>query len=678
MRNRSRTGIWALAGLAVFSAAALGSGLGKRAFTAIEKAFYADAKTVSFVRPGLNLRIVAAVVNPDGSMAARVRLTDPLGVPLDREGIVTPGPIAISFVAAFLPKDQSVYTSYTTRIQTSPITRVAATQAAADAGGRWTKNDVEGEYTYTFNTRAPAGFDRTATHTIGAYSNRNLAAFDLGVNYASATFDFVPAGGAPVQVRDVIKTSSCTSCHITLSAHGGSRRGMEMCVLCHTPQTVDPDTGNTVDMTVMTHRIHMGRDLPSVRAGKKYTIIGNQQTLHDYSTIGFPPSARNCASCHVQTGPGAATQATAMFNATRAACGSCHDGIDFAAGRGHIAQADDSRCSQCHRPEGDREWDLSVKGAHTVPESSRNLKGRSIEFVEVRDTAPGQNPTVTYRLKDSEGKLIAPSEFDSLSLILAGPSSDYAAYGSEPARTDTLSPSGIATHRFARAIPADAQGTYSIYAEGYKNTSFEGPGRIPLTVRDPLKNVLTYFSVDGKAVERRRQVVTIEKCNACHSRLEAHGRNRNQIEACVVCHNAGVTDAARRTAAQSPAESVNFSTMIHRIHTGKEQGRPLILYGFGGSANDFSNVGFPTLASDCSTCHVSNSQNLPLKPGLRAVTDPRGWLPTVGATTTACLSCHSSQEAAAHAQINTSALGESCTVCHGPNAAYSVARVHAR
>jgi len=670
---------WRLSILAIFLAAAtIGSGVGKQTYSALEKAFYADENTINFVRPGLELKILAAVVNPDGRMAARIRITDPLGVGLDRLGVYTPGPVNISFVAATLPKDKSTYTSYTTRTQTSPITRVAATQASADTGGTWTKEAEDGEYTYTFGTRAPSTIDRTATHTIGAYSSRNLTAFDLGTNFASATFNFVPAGGEVTQVREVIKTATCNTCHVTVSAHGGSRRGLELCVLCHTPQTTDPDTGNTVDMTVMTHRIHMGKDLPSVKAGTRYRIIGNAQSVHDYSDIGFPPTVRNCESCHTQQGANAATQATAMYEPTRAACGSCHDNIDFKAGTNHIAQEDDTRCSTCHRPEGEREWDISVKGAHTVPEFSKNLKGQTIELLEVRDTAPGQNPIVTYRLKDSEGKILAPSDMTSLSLILAGPATDYTAYWSEASRTDPLSPSGSATHRFARTIPADAKGTYSISAEGYRNNTFEGPRRIPTTVRDPLKNVVTYFSVDGKPVERRRQVVAIEKCNACHVRLEAHGRNRNQIEACVVCHNPTKTDAARRPAEQAPNESISFATMVHRIHTGKEQGRPYILYGFGNVAIDFSKVGFPTSASDCATCHINNTQNLPLRANLQSIVDPSGWLPNPGATTAACLSCHSGREAAAHAQINTAPLGESCTVCHGPNAEFSVARVHAR
>ncbi len=68
------------------------------------------------------------------------------------------------------------------------------------------------------------------------------------------------------------------------------------------PQTIDPDTGNTVDMPVMTHKIHMGEDLPSVKAGKPYQIIGNSQSVYDYSTVAFPVNqdvpAGRCEFCH--------------------------------------------------------------------------------------------------------------------------------------------------------------------------------------------------------------------------------------------------------------------------------------------------------------------------------------------------------------------------------------------
>ena len=162
-------------------------------------------------------------------------------------------------------------------------------------------------------------------------ASRNLTEFDLGTNYASATFDFVPNGAAVTHVHDEIKTASCNACHDQLSAHGGSRRGVEMCVLCHTPQTVDPDTGNTVDLKVMVHKIHMGSSLPSVLAKTPYQIIGNANSLHDWSTVVYPADVRRCETCHQQTVK--AAQATAyLTNPIARACGSCHDDVNFATG----------------------------------------------------------------------------------------------------------------------------------------------------------------------------------------------------------------------------------------------------------------------------------------------------------------------------------------------------------
>src|SRR5262249_11511201 len=150
----------------------------------------------------------------------------------------------------------------------------------------------DGDYTYVFKTRAPSGFDPTATHTIGVYGSRDLSSFGLEVYFASTTFNFVPNGGNVATVRDIVRTESCNGCHDPLACHGGSRRGVELCVLCHTPQTTDPDTGNTVDFPVMVHKIHMGSSLLSVIAGKPYQIIGFQQSVSDFSDVEYPADVR--------------------------------------------------------------------------------------------------------------------------------------------------------------------------------------------------------------------------------------------------------------------------------------------------------------------------------------------------------------------------------------------------
>ena len=82
----------------------------------------------------------------------------------------------------------------------------------------------------------------------------------------------------------------------------------------------------------MIHKLHMGSSLPSVKAGKPYKIGTN----NDYSDVAFPAGARQCTVCHEQnTG---ATQANAYLKGNRAACGACHDDVDFATGAHAIQQ----------------------------------------------------------------------------------------------------------------------------------------------------------------------------------------------------------------------------------------------------------------------------------------------------------------------------------------------------
>jgi OmcA/MtrC family decaheme c-type cytochrome len=126
--------------------------------------------------------------------------------------------------------------------------------------------------------------------------------------------------------------------------------------------------------------------------------------------------------------------------------------------------------------------------------------------------------------------------------------------------------------------------------------------------------------------------------------------------------------------------------MVHRIHTGENLGQPFVIYGFGGSVNDFSGVRYPAMSPtgttgdtrNCAMCHVNGSENLPLSAGHSQVTDPRGYLNPVGPEAAACLACHVDIAAASHALANTTRLGESCDACHSSTADFSVSQVHAR
>jgi len=264
-----------------------------------------------------------------------------------------------------------------------------------------------------------------------------------------------------------------------------------------------------------------------------------------------------------------------------------------------------------------------------------------------------------------------------LTLVLAGPTTDYGPEISEDART-AQGANGVYTWTFNASVPATAKGSYAIGIEGYRNFTILKGTKKEQVVRDAgVNKVMTFAVTDPKPVPRRT-VVTLEKCNDCHSNLSLHGGNRNTIEQCVLCHNPTGTDAARRPAAQGPPESIDFRSMIHKIHTGHELGAPYSIFGFGGTAIPFDHVGFPGKRNNCNMCHVNNSQQLPLPATNTSVLDPRGPISPLGPESAACTSCHTSPAAAAHAQANTSALGESCAACHGLNSAFSVNKVHAQ
>ncbi len=667
----------------ILSAVAVAVTQQKPTFTPNQKAYYLDSSQVAFVRPGLVVKILSASIDAQGRIQARFRITDrpdPLGLPLDRTGVFTPGTVNTSFIAAVLPAGAAQYTSYTTRVQTSPITRESATQAVADSPAGTYEQVAEGEYLYTFTTRAPANFDRSATHTIGVYSSRILSDFDLGTQFDDDVFHFKPDGSPVSEFRDVVRTESCNRCHDPLRAHGGARRSVALCVLCHTPQTTDPDTGNTVDLKVMAHKIHMGADLPSV-AGTPYRIIGFNQNEFDFSEVRFPADVHRCEVCHT---PDASTQSrNYLLKPSRAACGACHDNVNFATGENHgkdeLPQVSDNQCSTCHFPEGELEFDTSIKGAHTIPTHSKALPGVVFEILRVHDGSPGKNPTVHFSIKDRSGRPILPSEMTRLALVMSlGSAQDYPAYVSEDARSATGS-DGAYMYTFRRAIPEDARGTFAVGIEGYRAvTLLAGTRKEIPNVRDAGINKVFYFAATGSTPTPRRAVVAQAKCDSCHAFLELHGSNRNQVEQCLICHNANETDTARRPADKQPPESVHFKTMIHKIHTGEELASEFTVYGFGNTPHNYNEVRFPGDRRNCSACHVNNSEQLPLKEGVLPSQSPRDLIHPKEPITAACLSCHTSRPAASHALTNTSRLGEACEACHGPNADFSINRVHAR
>jgi OmcA/MtrC family decaheme c-type cytochrome len=621
-------------------------------------------------------------------------------------------------------------------------------------------NHADGSYTYTFATDItdPAKNPCPAPCTDADGKALDIS-FQPGLTHrltiqqsnstypkAAGVYDFVPSGGGLGTSREIVATAKCNECHEQVTAHG-TRVDTKMCVTCHNPGSWVAEAGKpnvTVDFKVMIHKLHRGANLPSVVAGTPYKI-GNA----DFSRAVFPQDVRNCAKCHDGT-PGA-TNVTAQGDnwknkPSMEACGSCHDNVyfgtkpDLAKPYQTVAHSggvvtDNSTCSLCHGA-GRYTDSKDIVVAHNFPARLATAATKfKYNIISVTPTTPGGKPVITFSVTDpTNGD--APYDIKTAPAFTAGAAStltvkvawnttDFNNNGSgqpfgQPISINALTAavaggtSGTYTVTSTVAIPAAQTGTLRVIMEGHPAGDVTTAGAF--TDRLAVKSVFKDYAMTGTATARR-SVVDIAKCDTCHNVLSLHGNNRtDEPQVCVICHNADATDASRRptTAGMLTGgvdgkleESIDFKRMIHAIHAGQAgkggfRTKGITIYGFGGSVNDFSNVVFPGVLSNCTTCHNATSYQLagiwatPTASGIRgstvstgaSTTDPADNL-RITPTAAVCSSCHDSDVAKTHMQdafnaANFSATqaainagtAEACTFCHGAGRALDVKTVH--
>ncbi len=173
----------------------------------------------------------------------------------------------------------------------------------------------------------------------------------------------------------------------------------------------------------------------------------------------------------------------------------------------------------------------------------------------------------------------------------------------------------------------------------------------------PAANATFDFVPSGAPITTTRNMVRIEACNACHDKLEAHD-SRIDVKYCVTCHNPGSTDP-------DSGHTVDFKYMVHKIHYGAELPSvrlgpdqlpntgdeiPFIIYGYGGSAHNFSDIEFPAGVRSVSVG----------TPNLNPA-DPK----YVPPSTLACTKCHNASDPKTPDAINfTKPNREACGSCH--------------
>jgi OmcA/MtrC family decaheme c-type cytochrome len=670
-------------------------------------------------QPGVAVTVTGLTVTATDATVT-FTLGDGHGAALDRIGKLTDGTVDVSFVLAQLAENAdgspAQYTAYTAHDVTSPITGNTATQATTENSGTFATIDVTaGSYSYKF--AAPlTGFDASLTQTALAVAVRSAG----GTQAFGRQLLSVRASGSP-NMRELVTDASCDSCHKTFAMHGGRYTSPSQCILCHQPQSADPDTGNTVDFKVMVHKIHRGADLPSVIAGTPYQIIGYAQSVHDFSTVAFPQDIARCTACHA----GAQSDRWGTSSA-KPACTSCHDNISFVDPppigmvlHGGGAQPDDAPCKLCHPMTGSI---AGIADKHLVGLLAPNATHVALAIQSIANTAPGQAPVLTFQVTVNGAPVdIIANPLTRLTATIGGPNSDVGTFWQARIQgaptVGTLAAvdasQGIFQYTFpaASAIPTTATGSYTVGLEGFITPTGS-------TVRYAAFNPTLAFAVTDATAQPRRQVVDVQRCNNCHNDLGLHGGARKNPQYCVLCHNtSGVNDRLPRfeVSGASPfsvtANPLDFRMMIHKIHTGENLTvKPYWIGGSAGTATnpagapgDFSGVRYPQATTNCEACHASNNWTLPLVSqdiGLYAASTSLTWTCsepaasdtnnycddpfwTVTSTikippqTSVCTSCHDAPYVAAHAQLNTTPAGvEACATCHGPGADEDVAKFH--
>ncbi|MCU0990554.1 MAG: OmcA/MtrC family decaheme c-type cytochrome [Xanthomonadales bacterium] len=222
----------------------------------------------------------------------------------------------------------------------------------------------------------------------------------------------------------------------------------------------------------------------------------------------------------------------------------------------------------------------------------------------------------------------------------------------------------------------------------------------------------------GTGFTARRAIVDDKRCQSCHQELGAftetvfHGGQRNNGATCSWCH----TPNRSRN-----GWSVDAAAFVHAIHASAPRSVPYNYYGV-----DWSKVKYPGVLARCDQCHVPGSYDFTNTASANAVglgadqIDKRlvrqtavgtlvagsvglsPWAPpgidygVAGAATnlvtsetvTVCSSCHDSNLAIGHMELNggtfykdrTTALGrtEQCFVCHASGRVAGITEVHAR
>ena len=388
----------------------------------------------------INAAITNVTVPEDGQPVVEVRLTNESGTPL---GGLPAG--NIRFVLARLEPGlmgkSSTWHAVTRKTEAFPgspaptpaanvtgtgPTNQATTETAST--GTWTPSSTNnGVYTYRFKQSlkgiSDIPYDANLVHRVGLEirTSPNVAPTNIPAN--NAVYTWIPATGFQVYSgREIVDNDTCNKCHDNLSAHGGARFDLQYCAMCHESYSFDAQSGNSIDLKVMIHKIHSGETLPSVEAGGAYGIFGFGNTFADFSDVVYPQDKRNCETCHEESDEDTPQASNWRKTVNVTVCSSCHDNINFTTGENHGGvAATEEQCSSCHGPDSVIDsGKLRPQVAHLIPEVEA-AKQFKFEVVRIEAIKADGSPGATACAASVKACKVLPGEFPLLTVKVSNP-----------------------------------------------------------------------------------------------------------------------------------------------------------------------------------------------------------------------------------------------------------------
>lgn len=518
-----------------------------------------------------------------------------------------------------------------------------------------------GHYSYTFNMNLTANAkitynDQLAQRVLIRAYNTPLPD-GTQVPNSNAFVDFTAdTGAAPTYSRKIVATESCNTCHQDLAnvKHGGAYSDVNYCATCHTAGKVG--------------------------VGKEFNVLVHAK--HKDLTLG---SLESCQSCHAAN-DAAPDWANWSRIPSAATCGSCHSTVDFAAGKGHSQQLDNSNCIACHNSD----WTAELHTGKTADKKAviAQLGMQATLVGQADDTA-----ILTVSILDKDGNAIdAATVQDKIkrleSVTNVGPNFPIMGYNTSPSNSvakiskdlvkDGTLQDGVTLvdGKLVFTTPALPFGT------GDANTAFTfigmemcstGTSLTACTADSPttsMKAELAFGTKSGTPSMRHVNSVNFSTCQNCHSETFAihkgyhsgfvmteqvsHAKDANDkaivgVDGCVTCHTPDGTGYS--------GNGMAIEIRAHKTHYEKA---------------------YNIAAKTCTQCH--NDFNLEAFKVKGALATTAGKYTTPIAAT--CTSCHAVTDMKAHSkavlenfgaiidgdftQANQAAQSETCFYCHKP------------